>query len=65
MMIDNLPICLAQCDFMVGDIAGNKAKIERIYAQQAKAGAAIIVFPECAITGYPAEDLLLLPDFQT
>ncbi len=62
--IDNLPIAIAQCDFMVGDVRGNKAKIEQVYNAQVKNGAAIIVFPECAITGYPAEDLLLLPYFQ-
>jgi NAD+ synthase (glutamine-hydrolysing) len=64
MIIENLPIAIAQLDFLVGDIEGNAEKITKHYQMQADNGAAIIVFPECAITGYPAEDLLLLPHFQ-
>jgi NAD+ synthetase len=62
--LSHLPIALAQCDMIVGDIAGNSAKIADIYSTQARAGAALVVFPECAITGYPAEDILLYPHFQ-
>jgi NAD+ synthetase len=64
MTIENLPIAIAQLDFLVGDIENNAAKIAKHYQTQAESGAAIVIFPECAITGYPAEDLLLLPHFQ-
>lgn len=50
---------MAQLDFLVGDIEGNAEKII-INAIEAKAkyNADLIIFPELALTGYPAEDLL-------
>ncbi len=52
-------VALAQVDLVVGDVAGNTAKIID-YAQRARdsEGADIVVFPELAICGYPPEDLL-------
>ncbi|UCG22699.1 MAG: NAD+ synthase, partial [Chloroflexota bacterium] len=58
-----LRLVLAQLNVTVGDIAGNSRQI-RVGLEEARAlGADIVVFPEMAITGYPAEDLLLKPDF--
>lgn len=56
-------VALAQVNSTVGDLAGNTAKILD-YLQRAKAaGAALVAFPELAVTGYPPEDLLLKPRF--
>lgn len=59
-----LRIVLAQLNLLVGNIAGNVAKM-RAAVDKARSGlkAHAIVFPELAITGYPPEDLLLRPDF--
>ena len=48
---------------MVGDIAGNSARIAEAIARGTEAGAAIVLTPELAVTGYPPEDLLLRPRF--
>jgi NAD+ synthase (glutamine-hydrolysing) len=58
-----LRIALAQINTTVGDIAGNARKILAYVARARKAGAALVVFPELAIPGYPAEDLLLRDSF--
>jgi predicted amidohydrolase len=50
---------LAQTNPTIGDIDGNTATIARYIAQARAAGAALVVFPEQAILGYPAKDLLL------
>lgn len=56
-------IHLVQLNPTIGDLKGNTDKIiNAIRAGRAK-GAGLIVFPECALTGYPPEDLLLLPHF--
>jgi NAD+ synthase (glutamine-hydrolysing) len=52
-----LRIALAQINTTVGDIAGNARKILAYVARARKAGAALVVFPELAVPGYPAEDL--------
>ncbi|MFA7243292.1 MAG: NAD+ synthase [Sulfuricellaceae bacterium] len=60
-----MQIAIAQINCTVGDLAGNAAKILD-YAERAKAqGAAILVTPELALTGYPPEDLLLRDGFYT
>ena len=56
-------IALAQINTTVGDIAGNARKILDSVARARAAGAALVVFPELAITGYPPEDLLLRGSF--
>ncbi len=58
-MGDAVKVALAQIDLIVGDVAGNTAKIID-HAQRARDadGADIVVFPELAICGYPPEDLL-------
>ncbi len=56
-------IALAQINTTVGDIAGNARKVLDYAARAREAGAAVVVFPELALTGYPAEDLLLRASF--
>ena len=56
-------IALAQIDAVVGDIAGNEARIAEQIAAARDAGAQLVCFPELALTGYPPEDLLLKEHF--
>jgi NAD+ synthase len=58
-------ITLAQLNPTVGDIAGNAAKARDARAQATAAGADLVVFPELFIAGYPPEDLVLKPAFQS
>jgi NAD+ synthase (glutamine-hydrolysing) len=58
-----LRAALAQIDPTVGDIGGNAAKIADGIARAREGGAALVVFPELCLTGYPPEDLLLKPHF--
>jgi NAD+ synthase (glutamine-hydrolysing) len=58
-----LHVALAQINSTVGDIAGNSAKIADYATQARDAGAALVVFPELALSGYPPEDLLLKTHF--
>lgn len=59
----SLQICVAQLNFVVGDMAGNARKIidaaRSAYAQ----GARLVLTPELSIAGYAAEDLYLRPSF--
>ena len=58
-MTDAVKVALAQIDLIVGDVAGNTAKIIE-HAQHARDAdrADIVVFPELSVCGYPPEDLL-------
>ena len=58
-----LRMALAQVNFTVGDIKGNQRRILAWTEKARRAGADIVAFPELAIAGYPAEDLLLRRDF--
>jgi len=59
----NLKICVAQLNFVVGDMQGNAQKIVDC-AQQAYAdGAKLVLTPELSICGYAAEDLFLRSSF--
>jgi NAD+ synthase (glutamine-hydrolysing) len=60
---DLLRVALAQINPTVGDIRGNARKISDYIARARDEGAAIVVFPELALTGYPPEDLLLKTSF--
>ena len=51
-------IALAQVNPTVGDLAGNRRLVEEAAAKAAAAGAALVVLPELALTGYPPLDLL-------
>jgi NAD+ synthase len=60
-MADRLTIALAQMNQRVGDLSGNaKAMLE--VRRRAK-GADLLLCPELQVTGYPAEDLVLKPEF--
>src|SRR5690242_19066127 len=60
---DALKIVLAQLNPVVGDLAGNAAKLRKARAEAAKLGADLVVYPELFITGYPPEDLVRKPAF--
>jgi NAD+ synthase (glutamine-hydrolysing) len=58
-----LRVALAQINPTVGDIDGNARKIAERTAEAREAGAALVVFPELTLSGYPPEDLLLKTAF--
>ena len=58
-----LTVGLSQLNPLVGDLAGNEAKILADYAKAEVAGCHVVVYPELSITGYPPEDLLLKKAF--
>ena len=58
-------ITLAQLNPTVGDVADNAAKARAARAQARADGADLVVFPELFIAGYPPEDLVLKPAFQS
>jgi NAD+ synthase (glutamine-hydrolysing) len=58
-----LRVALAQINSTVGDFPGNIGKIGKAISRAKDAGAALVVFPEMAVCGYPPEDLLLRPRF--
>ncbi len=60
---ETLTIALAQVNPVVGDVAGNAAKV-RAVRDRAK-DADLVLFPELFIAGYPPEDLVLKPAFQS
>ena len=63
-MAGTLRIALAQFDFPVGAVASNADRIITMIVQARDAyGAALVLFPELALCGYPPEDLLLRPSF--
>ncbi len=51
-------IALAQLNYLVGDIEGNKEMILKVIHRAKKENADLIVFSELAICGYPPLDLL-------
>lgn len=53
-----MKIALAQINPTVGDFAGNTKKILEYAARAGEQGAALVVFPELAVCGYPPADLL-------
>jgi NAD+ synthase len=60
---DTLKIALAQLNPVVGDLAGNAARLRKARAEAATRGADLVVFTELFITGYPPEDLVRKPAF--
>src|SRR5205814_5709467 len=56
-------LALAQINPIVGDLTGTRALILEGLENARGAGAALVLFPELAVTGYPPEDLLLRPGF--
>ena len=67
-MLDNsgvatLRLALCQLDPTVGDIAANEAAIAESIEAARERGAAIVLFGELSVTGYPPEDLLYKEHF--
>lgn len=56
-------IGLVQCNAVVGDLAGNAARMGGWARRAAQAGCDLCVFPELAVCGYPPRDLLLQEGF--
>lgn len=54
-----MKIALVQLNATVGDVCGNTARIVQHVRAAREGGAQLVVFPEQAIIGYPAKDLLL------
>lgn len=57
-------LALAQMNPTVGDLVGNAARIREWAARAADMGADLVLYPEMALTGYPPEDLVLIPAFR-
>jgi NAD+ synthase len=64
-MTAQFTITLAQLNPTVGDVEGNAAKARAARAQAKADGAELMVLPELFIAGYPPEDLVLKPAFQS
>ena len=58
-----LKLCVAQLNFIVGDLDGNVKKIVDAATQAYANGARLLLTPELSICGYAAEDLFLRPAF--
>ncbi len=58
-----LRLAMVQMNAVVGDLEGNTRAICRSIREAKKAKADVVVFPELAVSGYPPEDLLLMPQF--
>jgi NAD+ synthase len=62
---DQFSITLAQLNPTMGDVAGNAAKARAARARARADGADLVVLSELFIAGYPPEDLVLKPSFQS
>jgi NAD+ synthase len=62
---DRLAIAVAQLNPIVGDVTGNLERARAARAEAARDRADVVVFPEFFIAGYPPEDLVLKPAFQS
>src|SRR6202008_3756395 len=60
-----LTITLAQLNPTVGDITGNAAKARAARVRARADGADLVVLSELFIAGFPPEDLILKPAFQS
>lgn len=58
-----MKLAIAQINCTVGNLAGNAAKILEFAKRARSMGAALVVTPELALSGYPPEDLLLREGF--
>ena len=59
----HMKIAVAQINCIVGDLTGNAKKIIAFANSAKDKGAALVVTPELALSGYPPEDLLLREGF--
>jgi NAD+ synthase len=62
---DQFTITLAQLNPTLGDVAGNAAKVRTARARAHADGADLVMLSELFIAGYPPEDLVLKPAFQS
>jgi NAD+ synthase len=60
---DRLIIAMAQLNSVMGDVAGNAARVRAARAQAAAMSADLVMLPELFLAGYPPEDLVLRPAF--
>ena len=58
-----LKLCVAQLNFIVGDLSGNVKKIVDAATHAYGQGVRLVLTPELSICGYAAEDLFLRPAF--
>ena len=58
-----MKLAIAQINCVLGDLAGNAAKILHHAGQARQQGARLLLAPELALCGYPPEDLLLRDGF--
>jgi NAD+ synthase (glutamine-hydrolysing) len=61
--VSTVRVALAQINPTVGDLAGNARQIADAAREAHAGGAALMIAPELALSGYPPEDLLLRPAF--
>lgn len=59
-----MKIAMAQCNPLMGDIAGNADIVLAKSIEAAASGAKVVLFPELMLCGYPPEDLLFRPAFR-
>ena len=62
---DQFSITLAQLNPTMGDVKGNAAKVREARKRARADGADLVMLPELFIAGYPPEDLVLKPAFQS
>jgi NAD+ synthetase len=58
-----MKIALAQINPIIGDFAGNAAKVRAAAQNAHRQGCALAVYPELCLSGYPPRDLLERADF--
>jgi NAD+ synthase (glutamine-hydrolysing) len=61
--VSKVRVALAQINPTVGDLPGNAKQIAEAAREAHAGGAALMIAPELALSGYPPEDLLLRPAF--
>ena len=63
-MTSSFTLALAQINPVVGDMSGNVRLMIDAAKEAAGQGADLVLYPEMAVTGYPPEDLVLIPAFR-
>ncbi len=62
--MEQLKVTIAQLNLSVGDLKGNARRILDVARQAVEEFADLVIYPECCVSGYPPEDLVLLSGFQ-